>query len=92
MAMGKGDRNIARIVAAEDADPKLTKTQGTKVFVGDQELTGITRIELVCEVNDVWRARIDLMVQPPADLSATAIIHYPTAWQRIKRWLAIQFG
>ena len=41
------DRNIARIVAADDSNPMLTKTQGTKVFVGDQELTGITRIELV---------------------------------------------
>jgi hypothetical protein len=79
------DKQIARIVVP--AGDSASKTQGTKVFVGDKELTGITRIELVAEVNDVWRARIDCLVKPPADLKADSVTRYPTLWQRFKRWV-----
>lgn len=41
------------------------QTLGTKLYVGDNEVYGIQRIELVGEVNNVWRARIDLMAIPP---------------------------
>ena len=82
------DGQIERIVSSPPDAGGLTRTQGTKIMVGDSQMTGVTRIELVCDVNDVWRARIDCMVQPPADLSALSIIYVPTRWQRIKQWLA----
>lgn len=37
----------------------LTRTQGTKVLVDGQELKGVTKVELVASVDDVWRARIE---------------------------------
>lgn len=43
--------------------PGSAKTQGTLVVGPDgKEIGGITRIELVAEMNDLWRARIDCMV------------------------------
>jgi hypothetical protein len=78
---------MMRIVAAEPNENGLTRTQGTKVFAGDTELTGITRIELTADVNDVWRARIDVTIQPPIELNALSIVHYPTRWQRFMHWI-----
>lgn len=60
-------------------------TQGTKVLVGDIQIPGITRIELVCEVNDIWRARIDLNVQA-TDLNALSVFHQFSRWQRLMNW------
>lgn len=77
---------LMRVVAPESMEDGLARTMGTKVFVGDQQVTGITRIELVCEVNDVWRARIECHIQPPADLSALAVVYFPSRWQRLKKW------
>lgn len=83
---------LLRIVAAEHDGNGPHKCQGTKLFVGDHELTGVTRIELVAEVNDLWRAKVECMVKPPADLLAEAVTMYPTLWQRIRRWCRILFG
>ncbi len=88
----KSEPVLARIVATPRDDGGATICHGTKVMVGDQQLGGVVRIELVAEVNNVWRARVDLMVQPPADLQAMAVIHYPSLWQRIRRWVRIAFG
>ncbi|QBL40512.1 hypothetical protein MG068_08320 [Stenotrophomonas sp. ASS1] len=41
----------------------LTRTQGTKVLVDGQELKGVTKVELVASVDDVWRARIECVAQ-----------------------------
>ena len=90
----KSEPVLARIVPTlrDDGDVRATLCHGTKVMVGDQQLGGVVRIELVAEVNNVWRARVDLTVQPPADLQAMAVIHYPSLWQRIRRWVRIAFG
>lgn len=83
------DSQILRIVPAPlNSDTKAQRTQGTKVFVGDTPLHGVTRIELVAEVNNVWRARIDCMVSPPADLMAESVTYYPTLWQRFRGWIS----
>lgn len=82
-----GEKHLVRIVAPEPTGGGLTKTQGTRVFAGQVEITGITKIELSCDLNDVWRGTITMMVQPPADLSALAMFHRPSLWQRFKRWL-----
>lgn len=59
---------IAKIVVPQGDG--LTKTQGTQVWVGDQQLTGVVKIELIAEVGDVWRAVVHCHVQPPAELLA----------------------
>ena len=71
------------------------RCQGTKLFVGDQELTGVTRVELVAQVNGVWRAKVECWVNPPADLLAEVVFTRPTCRQRLKHWamcLAARFG
>jgi len=79
--------SILRVeVDPHDGDGPQVAQGHVRLYVGDQELTGVTRIELVAEVNDLWRARVDCMVKPPADLKAVATIRYPTLWQRLKRW------
>lgn len=78
---------IAKIVPAPVVGEGPHRTQGTKVMVGDQQLGGVTRIELVAGINDVWRATIHCMVHP-TDLLAEAVVVEPSAWQRFKRLLS----
>ena len=82
---------LLRIVVPEREGNFAQVAQGTRCYVGDTELTGVVRIELVAEVNELWRARVDLMVKPPADLMAVAVIHYPTLWQRFRQWVKRAF-
>jgi hypothetical protein len=57
---------ILRVVPAEPRDGKGPhRCQGTKLFVGGQELTGVTSVELVAQVNEVWRAKVECMVELP---------------------------
>lgn len=58
------------------------------MFVGDTPMAGVTRIELVAEVNNIWRARIECTVKPPADLMAESVTYYPTLWQRFRGWIS----
>lgn len=52
-----------RIVAPSTAPGECSRAQDTRVCLPDgTEVHGITRIELVCEVNSIWRARIDAYV------------------------------
>lgn len=37
-------------------------THGTKVYLDDVEVTGVTGLTLVAKVNDVWQATLDLNV------------------------------
>lgn len=80
------ERKVARIVTPALDENGLTPTQMTKVFVGDVEIKGITKIELICEVGDVWRGTITMMVQPPVDFSASAVFKQPSLWDRLKQW------
>ena len=77
---------ILRVVPAEPRDGKGPhRCQGTKLFVGDQELTGVTRVELVAQVNEVWRAKVECMVELPPEIVCDAVIKGQTRWQRLKR-------
>lgn len=78
--------NILRVVPDTHEGQGPQRCQGTKLYVGDQELTGVTRVELIAEVNGIWRAKVECWVKPPADLLSEAVITYPTWWQRFKRW------
>lgn len=82
---------LLRIVPPDRSGDGAQLTQGTRCYVGDQELTGVVRIELVAQVNDVWKAKVECMVSPPADLTAWAIVHYPPLWQRFRQWLSRAF-
>lgn len=78
---------LLRIVTVQPDESGVTPTQGTRVFAGDTEIHGITRIEITAGVNDIWRARIDVSIQPPADLSALSVVSYPTRPERFLRWM-----
>ncbi|MCU1054182.1 hypothetical protein JAK47_06490 [Stenotrophomonas maltophilia] len=62
----------------------LTRAQGTRVLVDGQELKGVTKVELVASVDDVWRARIECMahvrVMPGMLLEVES--HRPLSWWR----------
>lgn len=62
----------------------LTCTQGTKVLVDGQELKGVTRVVLVAEVNDVWRAHIECYAQVPVMPGMCVVVEdrAPMAWWR----------
>lgn len=57
------------------ADPgEPTRTRGTKVVTEDgREVEGVTKIELVAECNDVWRARIDCLVQVDGEIQVEVL-------------------
>ena len=82
---------LLRIVPPDLQGDGPHRTQGTKLFVGEQELTGVVRVEIVAEVNDVWKANVECMVHPPYDLTAWAVVHYPTLWQRFRQWVKRAF-
>lgn len=57
-----------RIVPSIHNGDGIHATRGTRVYAGNVEIKGIYRIELSCEVNDVWRATIHAYVQPPDEI------------------------
>lgn len=57
--------NLVRIVPPEPSEFGWTKTQGTKVFVGDQEIRHVVRIETMAEPNSLWECTITLQAVPP---------------------------
>lgn len=80
------EKFIARIIPATSCGPDsvASPTQGTKIMVGDVELTGVTKITLIAEPNDVWKAQIECYFQP-TDMTAVAFVYKPSLWDRI-RW------
>lgn len=53
-----------RIVVPE-SDSLYTRTQGTKIFVGETELSGVVKVECLAVPNSLWEARITLQAPPP---------------------------
>lgn len=60
---------MIRIVPPEPSETGVTVAQGTKVYVGDQEVTGVIRVETSAEVNGVWLAVLTVYAQPPKGTS-----------------------
>ena len=81
------EKHFAKIVLPDSKETGPFRCQGTRVFVGDKELAGVTEIKLYARPDDVWRGEITLMLDAPADLLCDAFIHRPTLWQRVKQWL-----
>lgn len=52
-------------------------TKGTKVVTqGGEELSGVTKITLVCEPDNYWRAVIECVVEPPEKISLSNLHIY----------------
>ena len=84
------DKHIVRIIQPDAKDGKATSTQGTRVMLGDgSELSGVTKIVLTAEVNSIWQAEIHCFATFES-LSASAVIHRMSRWDRFKQWL--RFG
>lgn len=77
---------ILRIVPGTHEGEGPQRCQGARLYVGGQELPGVTRVEIIAEAGGIWRAKVECWVKPPADLLSEAVITYPTWWQRFKRW------
>ena len=57
---------LLRIIPPEHAANGLCRTQGTRVLTPNgEEVKGITTITLHCECNDVWRATLSVIIDPP---------------------------
>ncbi len=84
---------LLRIVPQEHSKHSIVPTSGTKVLTPDgAEIRGITRIVLIADPDDVWRAEISCLISPPeitvlADLDRR---YAQTRWQRFWTWL--RFG
>lgn len=58
-------RKLISIIPPEPRENGLTLSQGTKVLDSSgNAIPGITRIELIAEVDEVWRAVLHTTVQP----------------------------
>lgn len=76
--------NKIRIVVPE-SDSLYTRTQGTKIFVGDTELSGVVKVECLAVPNSLWEATITLQAPPP-DISYVGRIFVRPArrwWHRL---------
>lgn len=77
---------LITVVPIPSKPGKPTVTHGTQVLLPDgSKLDGVTRIELVAEVNDVWRARIDCLANVPemAGLQLNSVNQAePLSWWR----------
>lgn len=56
---------VLRIVPGEHGTEGAQLANGTRVFCGGQEISGITKLTLVAEVGGVWKATIECAVIPP---------------------------
>jgi hypothetical protein len=70
----------------------LMPTMGTEILTEDGvKIHGVTKVVLIGEVNNVWRAEIHCLVAGPeiTDLATFKYERYiPSRWQRFKRWLS----
>lgn len=89
--MTNPNRHLVRIVPAEPNERGYTKTQGTKVLIGDTELPGVYDIALYADVNNVWTATIRCHCQPP-EVSVEATVEVAAPLSRWRRWLLRLLG
>lgn len=79
---------LVRIVPPSSGVSGLTQTQGTQVYVGDQPLTGVTKIVLRAEVGGLWTAEIHCYAKMDS-MTALATIHEEPKkwWERLLDWI-----
>lgn len=63
---------------------------GSKIVTPNGEaLPGITKVVITGQVDDIWRAELSCLIEPP-DFSLIGDVYTrtePTRWQQFKRWL-----
>lgn len=78
-------KNLIRIVPPEPSQFGWTQAQGTRVFVGDQEISHVVKIEALAEPNSLWEVTITLQAAPPeVPMVGRFFIEQPRRWWR--RW------
>jgi hypothetical protein len=80
-------RKLVQIVPMPAEPSGLVVTSGTKVMIDGKELEGVTKIVLLAEPNDIWKAEIHCHVnmQP---MNALAVVHFPKPWwRRLLDWV-----
>lgn len=77
---------LARIVPPVAGEHGATLTRGTNVILPSGErLNGVTRITLTADTDDVWRASIECVVEPPPiNAAIRAILYRREGW--LARW------
>lgn len=90
--MSKANGGILSIVpSVPDSESGYSLTHGTKVMLDGQEVKGLTKIVITGNVNDVWRANIECMVNvsamPGMPLEVVAVTPL-TWWRRVLLRLA----
>lgn len=89
--MARQLRQLLRVIPPPADKSGHTLTRGTKVLTpGGAEIKGVYRIELVGDVDDVWRAVLHCHVQPPALSAECTVVAKPMSWWR--RWWAYVSG
>lgn len=79
--------NLLRIVPAECEPGQLCKTQGTRVITADgAEVEGVNYIKILCDPDDVWRAEIHCVIEPPKLPAMLASVFYRKEGF-VRRWL-----
>ena len=62
-------------------------TKGTKVYLDDVELKGVTGIALEGKVNDIWRCSIDMhVVVEGMQVDTTVIANEVRTYRKASRW------
>lgn len=80
--------SAVRIIPAAPLDGGVTPTRGTAVRVGEHELR-CTRIELVAQVNDVWRCTLDVVgVIPPELVAELDRVRMRPTWRDVRNLIA----
>lgn len=78
-------RQLVSIVPHAPVAGTPCMTQGTKVLLADgSELGGITKITLTADINDVWRAQIEVIpsMNAMAGVEAEIVGGEPSWWRR----------
>lgn len=75
----------ARIVPPKREGDGPQMTQGTEVWVGEQRLTGVLKVEILADPGDFWRAVIHCAVVPQ-DMAVDYEIRYASLWHYLKAW------
>lgn len=78
---------LIRIIPAIDTHGEVTPTQGTKVFLGDTEITGIYRIEVTADINDVWRAVIHCHCHVEGITAEAEFVDTRSWWERFSDYI-----
>lgn len=85
-------RRLVRVVPGAPGPTGFVKTQGTKVLLPSGEaIPGVTGIVLRATVDDIWRAEISVIIEPPDVTCLGELVSRQQAhgkWARL--WLCIK--